>query len=56
MNGKAWYAHLIEFGSKLHAPSPFMTTAFEQDSGKSMTAMRVYIKRRFDNAVKKGIL
>lgn len=54
--GKGWFAHFFEFGSELHDRKPFMTPAYEQNGTSAITASRVYIKRRFDAAVKKGLL
>lgn len=54
--GKAWFAHFFEFGSDLHRPKPFMTPAFEQNGNSALKASQMYIKNRFDKAVKKGLL
>lgn len=54
--GKAWFAHFFEFGSKLHRPIPFMTPAFEQNGNKAINATNQYMRKRFDKAVKKGLV
>lgn len=56
VGGKAWFAHFIEFGSKLHIPHPFMTPAFEQNGQQALKASQLYMKKRFDTAVKKGLV
>jgi len=56
LDGTAWFAHFVEFGSKLHAPQPFMTPAYEQNGRQAITAIKEYMKRRFNSAVKKGII
>ena len=54
--GGVWYASTVEFGAKHFAPVPFMTPAFELNGNGALNAMKAYIKRRFEAAVKKGLI
>ena len=56
LDGSAWFAHFVEFGSKLHTPQPFMTPAYEQSGRRALDAMKNYMQKRFNSAVKKGII
>jgi len=56
LDGSAWFAHFIEFGSKLHTAQPFMAPAFENSAGLAIAAMKNYMKKRFEKAVKKGLV
>jgi len=53
--GKAWYAHIVEYGSKLHPARPFMTPAFEQSGNKVLNEMTKYLKLRIPKILKKGL-
>lgn len=42
----AWYAGLIEFGTKHRAATPFMRPALDSKAGEAIKAMSKYIQRR----------
>ena len=56
LDGSADFANYVEFGSKMHSPQPFMTPAYENNGNQAIEAMKAYMKRRFDQAVKKGLV
>ncbi len=55
LDGKAWYAAMVEFGSKHAQPNPYMTPAFETNGRAAIDSMKAYIKLRFDRYMKKGL-
>ena len=52
----AWYGSIVEFGSIKMSADPYMVPAFELNGNNALGAMKAYIKRRFDAAVKKGLV
>ena len=57
LDGKAWrYAHFVEFGTKRMAADPFMVPAYELNGNGALNAMKAYIKRQLEKAIKKGLI
>ncbi len=52
----AWYATMVEFGTRHSAPRPYMRPAFEGTGDTALNGMKSYLRKRVENAIKKGLI
>ena len=56
LDGKAFYATMVEFGTRHSSPKPYMRPAFENTGDSALNGMKSYLRRRVENAIKKGLI
>lgn len=56
LDGTAWYATMIEFGTKKQPAQPYMRPTFENTGDSALNGMKSYLKRRVERAIKQGLI
>jgi len=50
-DARAFYAHLVEFGTDHSAPQPFLRPAFDREKGKALDIIKAQLGGEIDKAV-----
>lgn len=56
LDGTAWYATMIEFGTVKQPAQPYMRPTFENTGDTALNGMKSYLKRRVERAIKQGLI
>ena len=56
IDGKAFYASMVEFGTRHSQAEPFMRPAFENGADMALNGAKSYLKRRVEQAIRKGLI
>lgn len=56
LDATAWYATMVEFGTRKQPAQPYMRPTFNNTGDTALTGMKSYLKRRVERAIKQGLI